>query len=480
MTVTLIEHDDLFIGGRWITASSSQRTEVVSPATEEIVARLSVPTTKDAEAAVAAARDAFDNGPWPRLTIAERADVIGRFGEVFESRSTEWAAAWTAESGPTQTHAAMLNTIVAGLWRDVVEQARTLPATERRELPDGTVDVVREPYGVAVTVTTWNGPALYLVAKVVPALLAGCSVIVKTAYESQLTARLIGEFAAEAGLPEGVLSVLAAPTEVSEFLVAHPQVDKVSLTGSVAAGRQVMAACAANLTPVTLELGGKSPAVIADDIPLDRVLPTLLPAFFMYSGQICVALTRLLVPAHRHDEVVDAVVAGLSALRVGAPDDPETVIGPLGTRAQYEKVLRYIEYGKAEGAKLVLGGGRPAGLDRGYYLEPTVFTGVTPEMRIAREEIFGPVLSVITYSDIDDAVRIANSTEYGLAGTVYAEDEELARSVAGRIRSGSVAINCFGPSLFAPFGGYKHSGIGRENGVEGITEFLQTKSIKIS
>ncbi|NIY69413.1 aldehyde dehydrogenase [Streptomyces malaysiensis] len=480
MATALIEHDDLFIGGRWVIASSDEKVDVVSPATEEVVARVAVPTVEDAQAAITTARDAFEHGPWARMSIAERAKVISRFGDVFEARSGEWAAAWVAESGPTEAHAAMLNEIVVGLWRNVVENARSLPSTERRQLPDGTVDVVHEPYGVATTITTWNGPALYLVAKVVPALLAGCSVIVKTAYESQLTARLIGDFAAEAGLPEGVLSVLAGTTEVSEFLVSHPQVDKVSLTGSVRAGRRVMAACAANLTPVTLELGGKSPAIIADDIPLDRVLPTLLPAFFMHSGQICVALTRLLVPAHRHDEIVDAVVAGLSAVRVGAPDDPEAVIGPLGTQTQYEKVLDFIESGKAEGANLVLGGGRPAGLDSGYYIEPTVFTGVTPDMRIAREEIFGPVLSVMTYSDIDDAVRIANSTEYGLAGTIFAEDEELARSIADRIRSGSVAINCFGPSLYAPFGGYKQSGFGRENGIEGVVEYLQTKSVKIS
>ncbi|MFF3569274.1 aldehyde dehydrogenase family protein [Nocardia jiangxiensis] len=480
MTTAVTEYSDLFIGGKWVEASAPEQMEVVSPATEDVVARVALPTLADASKAVLAARNAFEDGRWSGLPMAERAAAISRFGDVFETRSHEWEAAWVAESGPTTAHAGLLNRLVTGLWRDIIEHAQTMPTIERRQYPDGSVDVVSEPYGVALVVTTWNGPALYLVAKVVPALLAGCSVIVKPAVESQLTARLIGEFAAEAGIPEGVLSVLAAPAEVSAFLAAHPQIDKVSLTGSVAAGRSVMAACAANLTHVTLELGGKSPAIIADDIALERVLPTLLPGFIANSGQICVALTRLLVPEHRHDEIVDAVVAGLAAFRVGAPDDPESTLGPLGTKAQYEKVLAFIESGIADGARLVLGGGRPAGLDQGYYIEPTVFTGVTTDMRIAREEIFGPVLAVMTYTDIDDAVRIANDTQYGLAATVYADDEDLAREIAGRLRSGTVAINTLGPSLFAPFGGYKQSGIGRENGTEGIHEFLQTKSIKVS
>lgn len=480
MTQALPEFDNLFIGGKWVPATSDARYEVVSPATEVIVARVTLPSVQDAESAISSARAAFERGEWAGTPIARRAEVLGVFCDLFEKRRADWTAAWVAESGPTSSHSEFLNDFVIGIWREIVETAKRTPLVEQRTYPDGTVDIVSEPYGVVVTITTWNAPALYLVSKVVPALLAGCSVIVKTALESQLTARMIGELADEAGIPAGVLNVLAAPTDISAHLVAHPEVDKVSLTGSVAAGKSVMAACAANLTPVTLELGGKSPAIIADDIALDKVLPSLLPAFFVNAGQVCVALTRLIVPERRHDEILDAVVTGLSQVRVGLPEDPTSVIGPLGTAAQYEKVLEYIESGKSEGARLVCGGGRPAGLEHGYFLEPTVFTDVRPEMRIAREEIFGPVLSVLTYKDINEAVEIANSTPFGLAGTVYADDEDLARNIADRIRSGTVAINTFGPSLYAPFGGYKESGIGRENDLEGIREFLQTKSIKIS
>ncbi|MFC9839522.1 aldehyde dehydrogenase [Rhodococcus sp. NPDC127530] len=480
MTKTISEFHDLFVGGEWVSARSEHRFEVISPATEELIATVALPSIEDAEAAVSAAREAFERGEWSGASMEHRADVLGRFCDLFDQRRTDWTAAWVAESGPTRAHSDFLNDLVIGIWRDIVETAKRSPVVERRTYPDGTVDIVAEPYGVAVTITTWNGPALYLVSKIVPALLAGCSVIVKTAVESQLTARIIGELANEAGIPAGVLSVLAAPTDVSAHLVAHPDVDKVSLTGSVAAGKSVMAACANNLTPVTLELGGKSPAIIADDIALDKVLPTLLPAFFMNAGQICVALTRLIIPKHRHDEIVEAVVEGLSQVRVGSPEDPASVIGPIGTRAQYEKVLNFITSGKEDGATLVCGGGRPAGLDRGFFIEPTVFSNVTPTMRIAREEIFGPVLSIMTYEDIDEAVEIANSTPFGLAGTVYAADENLARNVADRIRSGTVAVNTIGPSLYAPFGGYKESGFGRENGREGIREFQQLKSIKIA
>ncbi|MFI8664463.1 aldehyde dehydrogenase family protein [Rhodococcus qingshengii] len=480
MSITVPHTDRIFIGGEWVSTASKNRYAVVSPATETLAETVDLPSIEDANAAVAQARDAFDDGVWATTSMEHRATVVGRMCDLFEKRQADWTTAWVTESGSTRAHSDFLNSIVVGIWRDIVDTAKRTPVVDRRTYPDGTVDVVAEPYGVAVTITTWNGPALYLVSKVVPALLAGCSVIVKTAVESQLTARIIAELADEAGFPTGVISVLAAPTDVSVHLVSHPDVDKVSLTGSVAAGKSVMAACATNLTPVTLELGGKSPAIIADDIALDKVLPTLLPAFFMNAGQICVALTRLIVPEDRHDEIVEAVVAGLAAVTVGSPEDPSSVIGPLGTRAQYDKVLDYIETAKSEGATLVRGGGRPSGLDRGYFIEPTVFTGVTSSMRVAQEEIFGPVLAVLTYKSIDEAVDIANSTHFGLAGTVYADDLELARNIADRVRSGSVSINTIGPSLFAPFGGFKQSGFGRENDLEGIREFQQTKSIKIA
>lgn len=261
-------------------------------------------------------------------------------------------------------------------------------------------------------------------------------------------------------------------------MVSNPDVDKVSLTGGVPAGRAIMAACAPRVANLTLELGGKSPAIVADDIPIDRVLPTLIPGFVTFQGQVCIALTRLLVSNKRHDELVNAVVTRLCAMKIGDPTDSSTDLGPLGTRRQLERVEEYVEAGRSQGARVAIGGRRPEGFDRGYFYEPTVFTGVTPDMRIAQEEIFGPVLSVIRYRDIDDAISIANGTAYGLAASIYTDDEELATRVARRIRSGTVAHNGGGPSLFAPFGGYRQSGIGREGGLEGVGEFLQFKSIR--
>ncbi|MEU3273072.1 aldehyde dehydrogenase [Saccharomonospora sp. NPDC006951] len=469
--------DRLYLGGEWVHAEPGY--EVVSPATGDVVAVTADPTVEDADRAVASARAAFDNGPWPSMPLAERIAVLRRFCDAFEARKDEFDRAWVTESGPTLAHAAALDTGVVTIWRTLLDQAAGLALTERREVPDGVVDVVREPIGPAVVITAWNGPGLYLAMKMVPALLAGCPVVLKTARESPLTAALVGEMAEAAGVPKGVLSVLAASTEVSAHLVAHPAIDKVSLTGSIPAGKAVMGACAGRLANVTLELGGKSPAIILDDIPLDDVLPSLVPGFIAFNGQICAALTRVVVPRHRHDEVVTAIVERLSAMTVGDPLDGSSDLGPLAGARQLERVLSYVDAGRREGADLVLGGGRPQGLDRGFYMAPTVFANVDPGARIAQEEIFGPVLSVIPYDTLDEAVTIANGTPYGLAASVYAADEALARTVAGRIRAGTVAINTAGVSLFAPFGGYKQSGFGREFGLEGIGEFLQYKSIKV-
>ncbi|MBB3665552.1 betaine-aldehyde dehydrogenase [Prauserella sediminis] len=470
----------LYIGGEWVHKQRDAPTyEVVSPATGAVVATAPDPTIDDADRAVAAARDAFDHGPWPTLPLAERIEALSRFCDRFEERKEEFDLAWVTESGPTLAHSAALNGGVVLMWRDLLERARSVALSERREVPDGVVDVVREPIGPALVITAWNGPGLYLAMKLVPALLAGCPVVLKMAQESQLTAALVGEMADAAGLPPGVLSVLPASAEVSAHLVEHPGIDKVSLTGSIGAGKAVMSACAGRLANVTLELGGKSPAILLGDVPLEEVLPSLVPGFIAFNGQICAALTRVLVPRARHDEVVAALVARLEAMRVGDPADDSSDLGPLASARQFERVMNYIATGKAEGGDLVLGGGRPDGLDQGFYVAPTVFANVAPDATIAQEEIFGPVLSVIPYDGVDEAVAIANGTAYGLAASVYAADEELARTVAGRIRAGTVAVNTAGVSMFAPFGGFKQSGFGREFGLEGLGEFLQYKSVKV-
>jgi aldehyde dehydrogenase (NAD+) len=480
MTTSHASIEDRFlIGGQWAEPSSpASRYEVVSPVTGRVIADVPDPSVADAESAVAAARRAFDLGPWPALSLDERARHVRDLCDRFEQALPEFNAAWTAESGAPVSHAARLGTNVVGLWRDLLQRAPGLSLGERRVLPTGEVDVLREPVGVAVIISAWNAPALYLALKLAPALLAGCTLIWKMAQESQLTARVLARVAAESSLPAGVLSILPASPQVSAALVAHPDVDKVSLTGGVPAGQAVMAACAERVADVTLELGGKSPAIIDEDIPLERVLPTLVPGFITFQGQVCIALTRLIVPARRRDEIVDGVLSELAKLTMADPADPATDLGPLGTRRQLDRVAGYVQSGQDEGARLVTGGRRPAELADGFYFEPTVFTDVQPGMQIAQEEIFGPVLSVLDYRTLDEAVDIANGTRYGLAASIYTDDLDLAERTARRLRAGTVAHNAGGPSLFAPFGGYRQSGIGREGGLEGIGEFLQTKSFR--
>jgi aldehyde dehydrogenase (NAD+) len=469
----------LYVGGEWVSSAGHEHYDVISPATGRVVAQVPLPSEADADRAIGAAREAFDTGPWPRLPMAERAEYARRFRDAFIARSDEFTQAWLRESGPTITHAAMLHGFVPPLFDNAIERALELEVRERRELPDGPVEVVHEPVGVTLLITAWNGPALYLAMKVLPALLAGCTVIIKPAVESQLTAQLTAQIAEAAGLPRGVVSVLAAPTEVSQYLAAHPQVDKVSLTGSVPAGRAVMAACAPKIGKLTLELGGKSAAILADDVDLERALDTFVPGFIAGCGQVCVALTRLVVPRERQGEIVEQLQARLRELQIGDPELADTDLGPLGTARQRERVEEYVASGIGEGARLVLGGHRPEISGDGFYFEPTVFADVTPDMRIAREEIFGPVLCVMPYDDLEEAIEIANATEYGLAASVYAADETTAREVAERLQAGTVAVNGAGISFFAPFGGTKQSGFGRELGAEGIQEFQQIKSIKL-
>ena len=471
--------DRFLIGGQWAEPSvPASRYEVVSPATGHVIANVPDPSIGDAEAAVAAARRAFDFGPWPSLPLDQRVRHVRDLCDRFEQALPEFNAAWTAESGAPARHAERLGANVVALWRDLLQRTSELSLAERRTLPTGEVDVLREPAGVALIISAWNAPALYLALKLAPALLAGCTVIWKMAQESQLTARVLAKVAAESGLPEGVLSILPASPQVSAALVAHHDVDKVSLTGGVPAGQAVMASCAQRVAGVTLELGGKSPAIIDEDIPLGHVLPTLVPGFITFQGQVCIALTRLLVPARRRDEVVSALISELAGLKMADPADPATDLGPLATRRQLTRTAGYVQLGLDEGARLATGGRQPDEFPEGFYFEPTVFTDVQPGMRIAQEEIFGPVLSVIDYHSLDEAIDIANGTRYGLAASIYTEDLDLAERTARRLRAGTVAHNAGGPSLFAPFGGYRQSGIGREGGLEGIGEFLQYKSFR--
>ncbi|MFG2296892.1 aldehyde dehydrogenase [Streptomyces sp. NPDC048603] len=476
----LVEHGKLFIGGEWTDPLGSDTIEVVSPHTEQVIGRVPHASREDVDRAVAAARRAFDEGPWPRLPLEERVAVVTRIKDAIAVRHEEIARSISSQNGSPYSWSVLAQALGPMMVYDAaITVARDFPYEEHRTGALGPILVRREPVGVVAAVIPWNVPQFVAAAKLAPALLSGSTVILKPSPESPLDSYILADIAREAGLPEGVLSILPADREVSEYLVGHPGVDKVSFTGSVAAGKRVMEVAARNLTRVTLELGGKSAAVVLPDADLAAAVPGLIQSAWMNNGQACVAQTRILAPRSRYDEVAEALVAAVRAQVVGDPLDPATQIGPLVAKRQQRRSLDYIGIGQEEGAKVLTGGGVPAGLERGWYVEPTLFGGVDNSMRIAREEIFGPVVCLLPYGDEAEAARIANDSDFGLSGSVWTGDVEHGIDFARRIRTGTYNVNTFSLDMLGPFGGYKSSGVGREFGPEGLSEYLEHKMIHL-
>ena len=480
----MAEQRRLFIGGQWSAPSGDGVLEVVSPHSEEIIATVAAAGAGDVDRAVAAARAAFDEGPWPRLDPAERVGAVRRLAALYRERRKEMAEIITSEMGSpisfSKFSQATLPMLLLHAFADIAEQT----AWEERRPGHFGQDVLlrREPTGVVAAVVPWNMPQFLLIGKLAPALLAGCPIVVKPSPETPLDAMVLAELVEAADLPPGVVSILPAGRQVGQYLVAHPGIDKVSFTGSTAAGRLVAAECGASLKRVSLELGGKSAAIVLDDADPAVVADGVRVAGLMNSGQACVAQTRVLVPRARHAEFVDALGVMVGRLPVGDPMDPDTEIGPLVTRRQQARVLGYIDEGRREGARLVVGGSRPPeGVTGGWYVRPTLFADVDNGMRIAREEIFGPVLSVIPYGDDAEAVRIANDSDYGLSGSVWTTDLERGLDVARGVHTGSFGVNQpYSMDPAAPFGGMKTSGIGRELGREGLEGYLEVKAISVA
>jgi len=470
--------EHFFIGGRWVKPQGRQRLSVVYPGTEKVIATPPEAAAEDIDAAVAAARQAFDEGPWPRMTPAERGAKLLQVAEIMRRRAADFSKSWTAEMGCAVSLAGPGGYSPFALFSyygNLVSRRAHAELRPQSRKP-GVGIVVKEPMGVVAAITPWNAPASLSSKIVAPALAAGCAVILKPAPETPLFAWQMAECIEEAGLPPGVFNFVPAGREVGDRLVRHRGVDKVSLIGSTAAGRHIASVCGDRLARVSLELGGKSPAVVLDDADPAAVVPRLVPHFTLNAGQICAGLTRIIVPAARRDDYADAIAGALQKLKVGDPFQADTSYGPIAMKRQYDKVMGYLELGRSEGAKLVTGGGRQPDQPVGYYVAPTLFCG-TNDMAIAREEIFGPVAVLIPHQGDEDAIRIANDTEYGLNGAVYTPDPERAYRACRAIRAGNMTHNDWVNDPTFPFGGFKSSGIGRDGGPEGLALYQETKAI---
>jgi len=470
--------DKLFIGNRWVEPASDERLCIVSPVSEEVVGQVPAAVIADVDRAVIAARKGFDEGAWPRMSVAERSVVLRKFAAELLARNDALAYLWTLEAGVSNMFASRVSENNAQVIEHYVQELEKLNTVEvRKRAAGGYALVTQEPVGVVAAVVPWNAPVFLAMIKIAAALAAGCTVIVKPAPETPLDAYIMAEAAEAAGFPEGTLSIVAAERDASNHLISHPGVDKVTFTGSTVTGKHIMAACADRMARVTLELGGKSAAIILDDISVEDCISGIVGQFFNNACQACVTLSRILVPRARMAEFEEAFAEAFSKVKIGDPYDPATQMGALAMKRQFDKVNDYIRIGQEEGATLVTGGKRPDWLDRGYFIEPTLLSNANNSMRIAREEIFGPVLVMIPYDSVDEAIDIANDSDYGLHGALFTNDLDRAFELARRLRTGNVGLKECTMDLSMPFGGWKSSGIGREGGQEGLKSFFEEKTI---
>jgi acyl-CoA reductase-like NAD-dependent aldehyde dehydrogenase len=477
--VPLRHPDQLFIDGKWVSPCGETALNVVSPSTEHVYVRVAEAGEKDMARAISAARKAFDHGPWPKMTHAARAGYLRLIAAELRKRVADTSQMWSSEMGIVHSFAHGTTQMIPGIFDYYAGLADTFPFNEQH-VPSAGGEVgwlVREPVGVVGAIIPWNVPIALIAYKIAPALLAGCTIILKSSPEAPTAGYVMGEIAESVGLPPGVLNIVTADRPVSELLVRHADVDKITFTGSTAAGRRIASLCGERIARCTLELGGKSAAVILDDYDLGKAAESISGSARLLSGQVCSSLTRIIVSRHRHDALVDALSSSMSKIRVGDPFDAQTEMGPLAMSRQRDRVEGLIAKGQQEGAELATGGRRPSHLDRGFYIEPTVFGNVRNDSTIAREEIFGPVLSVIPAADEQEAVDLANDSIYGLNASVFTNDDDRAYAVARQLRAGTVGKNSWRTDFGIAFGGFKQSGIGREGGHEGLHPFLEVKTI---
>jgi len=473
----MMTRDGIYVDGEWRRTAGANRCSVVNPHTEERWAEVTCAEAAEVDAAVSAAERAL-RGPWARMSLDQRIAIVLRIRDLLEARKADFALLHTRSMGALHKHGHLLGGVPEFITMSV-EAARSIAFEYLRRDVSGNTLITRQPIGVVAAIVPWNAPLRSEIKKVIPALLCGCTVVVKPAPETPFSAAVLAEVCTEAGVPPGVINVVFGAAETGEALVKHPAVRKIAFTGSTVAGARIASLASSSFKRLQLELGGKSAAILLDDVDLDAAMPLLTASAWSNAGQACSSLTRVLVPRSRYDEVIEGFATAARSQCLGDPMDPKTTIGPLVSERQHRRVLQYIELGRTEGARLVMGGGRPEALSRGYYVAPTAFADVRNDMRIAQEEIFGPVTCLIPYDSEAEAVAMANDSAYGLHGGVFGRDEERALALVRQIDTGSAVVNMYFMPSSAPFGGVKASGMGREHGPEGFDSFLEYVSYNV-